>query len=113
MDIKDFRAGKYLSADDYKFFLPEKVNHPWEISAPEVHTLLEKATAKLSALNAHSAVLPDADLFIRMHVAKEATTSSRIEGTQTFMDDTVLDKTQVDTELRDDWQEVQNYIKAL
>ncbi|MDQ3110785.1 MAG: Fic family protein [Bacteroidota bacterium] len=113
MDIKDFKAGKLVQQAGYKSFLPENINVEWLVSTPEVATLLEDATSKLSALNVYSIMIPDVEIFIRMHIVKEATTSSKIEGTQTHIEEAVLSKLQVDPEQRDDWQEVQNYIRAM
>ena len=113
MDIKDFKSGKNISQAGYKSFLPEKINKEWIVSSPEVATLLNEATSKISALNSYSLMIPDVDIFIRMHIVKEATTSSKIEGTQTLIEDAVLSKTQINPEQRNDWQEVQNYVRAM
>ena len=113
MILEEFAAGTFARQYQYKSFTPTKLNVAWTWSDPKVNTLLAEANLKLGELNAFSTHVPDIDTFIRMHVVKEATTSSRIEGTRTGMEDAVMKREHVDAEKRDDWQEVQNYIKAM
>src|SRR6058998_600137 len=92
MNIKDFKSGVYQKQFQYRSFTPTQVNHLWVWDDPKINTLLEQATRSLSELNAFSLIVPDVDLFIRMHIIKEANTSSRIEGTATTLDEAVLSK---------------------
>lgn len=114
MDIHQFKAGISVSQPSgYKSFIPEPVNHVFIWSDPSINTLLEQATLQLGALNSFSRFVPDISLFIRMHVVKEATVSSRIEGTQTNIEDALVLQSDVDPEKRNDWKEVNNYIEAM
>ncbi len=113
MQIEQFSAGSWQQQYQYKSFSPSVINHGWEWLDPTVNILLEQASRALAELNTLSLMVPDVDLFIRMHIAKEANTSSRIEGTQTQMDEAIMRKEQIAPEKRDDWQEVQNYIEAI
>ena len=113
MKFEEFKSGTYKNQFQYKSFLPSKINHQWTWDDPRINLLLEKAAQTLGELNAFSRIVPNVDLFIRMHILKEANTSSRIEGIKTDIEDVVLDESSVFPEKRDDWQEVQNYVQAM
>jgi Fic family protein len=111
--MKNFKAGTYINQGYYKSFQPEFINKQWLMDDMELMQLLSKADRQLGRLDMYSEHIPDIDLFISMHVLKEATQSSKIEGTQTNMEEALLDKEDVSHEKRDDWEEVQNYIAAM
>ena len=113
MKLEAFKPGRWQQRLQYKSFEPALVNHDWTWEDPQINVLLEAANRALGELNAFSLIVPDIDLFIEMHVVKEAQTSSRIEGTNTGIDEAVLPEEQVKPENRDDWREVRNYIDAV
>jgi len=113
MNFNQFTSGTWVKQYNYSSFQPRIINQTWVWDDARINILLEEATRRLGELNAFTYILPDVDLFIRMHVVKEANTSSRIEGTQTNMDEALMRKEDISPEKRDDWQEVHNYIDAL
>lgn len=113
MSISEFRAGQYENRYEYKAFLPEPICREWVIADAELTDLLGRADRALGELNAFSQLVPDIDFIIRMYVAKEATQSSRIEGTQTDIEDAFKEADDLKPEERNDWAEVQNYIRAI
>lgn len=113
IQLEQFRAGQFEKGYEYRFFLPTNINDEWIWQNPQVNALLEKAAVKLGELNSFARLVPNIDLFIQLHVTKEAVVSSRIEGTQTNMQQAVLSEAEISPEHRNDWREVQNYIEAL
>ena len=111
--MKQFKAGQYISQGYYKSFQPNFINRQWKIESMEVLQLLSQADRELGRLDMYSKYIPNIDLFISMHVLKEATQSSKIEGTQTNMEEALLDIDDIPLDKRDDWEEVQNYTKAM
>lgn len=113
MKLETFQAGIWKQRYQYKSFEPVFINVQWQWEEPRINTLLERATKALAELNAYSLIVPDVDLFIKMHIAKEAQSSSRIEGTQTQLDEALMPVEQIAPEKRDDWMEIQSYIRAM
>src|SRR5882757_9667530 len=114
MELENFDAGRsILQPTGYKSFIPNEINQSYSWQTPEINILLEKANLQLGALNSYSRFVPDIELFLKMHVLKEATLSSRIEGTQTNIDDALIKRSEIDPEKRDDWMEVSNYVDAM
>jgi len=113
MNIADYKAGTWRKGYQYQYFLPEKINHSFVWADEGINELLEKASLRLGELNSFSRFVPDPDMFIKMHIFKEAVTSSRIEGTQTNIEEAIIEEREINPEKRDDWREVNNYVTAM
>ncbi|MBA5249925.1 hypothetical protein MNB_SUP05-SYMBIONT-4-943 [hydrothermal vent metagenome] len=115
MKISQFQTGKPQSIDayNYQYFLPESINHNFEIDNGDLQVQLEKSTRLLGELNAMARIVPDVDLFIMSFINNEATQSSKIEGTQTELDDVFKVEDDIGIEQKDDWREVKLYINTI
>ena len=110
--LEEYKSGQYVKINDYKAFIPSKINYNWGWDDTKLDKLLAEANRQIGELNAYSLLIPNVDLYIKMHVKIEANKSSRIEGTRTTVEEDLLDVTDINPEKRDDWEEVQNYVKA-
>jgi Fic family protein len=110
--MKDFNAGKTVNQGYYKAFIPNTINRDWKINDMEVVSLLSKADHLLGKMDTYSQYI-DIELYLEMHITKEAMQSSRIEGTQTHFEEAFMKKENIAKERRDDWDELQNYIAAM
>ena len=113
MNVEEFQSGVFRKGNGYQYFVPTVINHGWKWGNPELNTLLEKASRKVGELNSFANLVPNIDLFIQLHVTKEAVISSRIEGTQTNIDEALLPEEDISPKRRNDWKEVRNYTHAL
>lgn len=110
--MKGFKSGNITNQGFYKSFQPIPIHKNWQIDDMQVLQLLSQADRQLGRLDMYSEYV-NIDLFVSMHIAKEATQSSKIEGTRTNIEDVFLNKEDISDEKRDDWDEVQNYISAM
>ncbi|MEQ8553287.1 MAG: Fic family protein [Cyclobacteriaceae bacterium] len=114
IQVENFLSGRQAKdPTGYSYFLPEKINDQWKWEDQSINLLLEKAAIKLGELNSYARLVPNIDLFIQLHVTKEAVVSSRIEGTQTQMDEALMEEEEIAPERKNDWLEVKNYVTAL
>ena len=111
--VEEYKAGEIRKGIDYKYFMPSLINSEWTWNDGKLNKLLETASLELGQLNSFEKLVPNVDIFIHLHITKEAVVSSKIEGTQTHFDEAFLQKENVIAERKDDWQEVQNYTEAL
>ncbi|MEO5905689.1 MAG: Fic/DOC family N-terminal domain-containing protein, partial [Saprospiraceae bacterium] len=113
IQVENYTSGHTEKGFRYSYFVPEKINGQWSWEDTELNLLLEKASVRLGELNAYARFVPNVDLFISLHVTKEAVVSSLIEGTKTNLNEALLPEDEIEPERRNDWHEVQNYVNAL
>ena len=89
--------------------LPPKIEVDWELA-----NLLSKADSKLGELSGTGQLLPNPNLLIGPFMRREAVTSSRIENTQSGLDDLFLfEADETEPSPVSDVKEVINYVRAM
>lgn len=109
------RGAVVRTTQGYDAFIPSPLPRVLLYSAAVVEHL-DLATAALHRLAGVGRLLPNPRLLIAPHVRLEAVLSSRIEGTQSDVDDLVRFEASRETrhgEVHDDVRKVENYLVAL
>ena len=115
-DFKNSTAGKNIctiSSHPSRAYvpnpLPPKLEMDWELIG-----LLSKADSKLGELSGAGQLLPNPHLLIRPFIRREAVTSSRIENTQSGLDDLFLfEADETEAPPVSDVNEIFNYVRAM
>ncbi len=90
MKLEKFKSGSFVNQGDYKTFKPAIINEVWEWQDAEINTLLEIASMEIGGLNSFADLIPNIDVYIKMHIKTEANKSSKIEGTKTSIEEELL-----------------------
>ena len=110
------RAGIWrLQREGYRAFLPRPLppEPALRLDVP-LQALLSEADQALGRLDGSIAVLPDPDLFLLTYIKHEAVLSSRIEGTESSLEDVLAAEARVLAQQRPgDAGEVLNYAAAM
>ncbi len=116
MEAPSQRAGRYVwQPSGYRAFIPADLPPDPPIRMDdETVALLSRADQAIGRLDGLTQIVPNADLFIAMYVRREAVDSSKIEGTQSSLQDVLAFELNPDArELPEDVEEVVNYVRAM
>jgi Fic family protein len=112
-DFSKDSPGRLVAITGGEAFVPDPLPRHLALPAAVVR-LLGDARAMLGRLSEGLRVLPSPELFLRLFQTREAVLSSRIEGTQTTLEEAFVNAATTDAEeLVDDAREVHNYGRAL
>ena len=109
-----FPGGYRQSTQDYRYYLTGDIFQSGKLILPfSVQRQLEETALALGEFTNQINDLPNPADCIRAYINKEATQSSRIEDTQASIQDAFTPEENIMTEKRDDWHELNAYIRAL
>ncbi len=108
------RAGHFeKQSQGFEAFIPAQLDE-LELRLEPFIALLSDADRALARLDAATEFLPNPALFVKMYIRKEAVLSAQIEGTQASMNDLIDHQAgATPSEMRDDVQEIENYIDGI
>ncbi len=92
--------------------LPNPINKQWKLNNAEINTLLEEAIEGWESLNAFSTLRGRGCFYQNAH-CERSYSIQRIERNMYPKGTRLYWKQRISALIRDDWQEVQNYIEAM
>jgi len=105
---------KQARAKDYQYFLVGNIYDSQQLILDfALYKQMEEASWALGKFAFSIEQIPNPTAYVSAYSKKEATQSSRIEGTQTSIEDAYTKEQDVVLEERDSWQELHSTIKAL
>ena len=66
--LEDYKSGEYVKMNDYKAFIPSKINYNWGWDDTKLDKLLADANRDIGEITAYSLLIPYVDLYIKMYV---------------------------------------------
>lgn len=114
----DGRVGRYVETaygvERVRAYVPTPLPPDPPIRLEELISRLSAADQAVGRLDGITLLLPNRELFLYMHVRKEAVLSSQIEGTQSTLSDLLRFETEAEAGTPiDDIREVSNYVDAM
>lgn len=108
------RAGRFVSAGGYAYFVPASLSPAPRLEYDsELLVLLSEANVALGRLDGVIETVPDPDFFVAMYVRQEAVLSSQIEGTQSTLEDLLQVELEPSAARGSDVNEIVNYVAAM
>ena len=80
MKLEEYKSGEYIKMNDYKAFIPSKINYNWGWDDTKLDKLLAEANRQIGELNAYSLLIPNVDLYIKMHVKLKLINQVELKG---------------------------------
>jgi len=116
ISLQSARAGTYVrQPQGYRAFFPALLppDPPIDIDQ-DLLAMLLRAQGALARLDGAVCAMPNPDLFLSMYVRREAVLSSRIEGTQSTIDDLLAAEAKLANPRQPaDVHDVANYVRAM
>ncbi|MEO6349830.1 MAG: Fic family protein [Candidatus Limnocylindrales bacterium] len=115
MDVGPLRSGRYIrQTAGYRAFIPADLPPNPPVDLGRLAPVLSAADQEIGRLDGLTRTLPNPDLFVAMYVRREAVLSSKIEGTQSSLDDVLNFQLDAATPgMPHDVAEVVNHVAAM